>query len=172
MSQPLHHIKTSPKPPARPTSSSSAAASSVSSPPTTWPSAACRSPWSKRDASAPSSRAATGAGAASRTATLANCRWRPGALSCGTVCRRERRRHGLSPLRLAVPQQRRSPDCRLGQLARFREDRRRDHAHAEQPRSLGARPGDRPRVERRRVLAQRRHGRSWQRRRPPWQPRS
>ena len=78
----------------------------------------------------------------------------------GSVCRRQRRRHGLQALRLAVPQQRRSPDCRLGQVARVRDDGWRDHAHAQRPRGLGARPGDRPRVERRRLLTQRRHGRS------------
>ena len=80
----------------------------------------------------------------------------------GSVCRRQRRRHGLQALRPAVPQQRRSPDCRLGQVARVRDDGRRDHAHAQRPRGLGARPGDRPRVERRRLLPQRRHGRSGQ----------
>ena len=50
----------------------------------------------------------------------------------------------------------------LGQLARFCEDRRRDDPHAEQPRGRRAGAGDRPRLERRRLLAQRWHRRSWQ----------
>ena len=40
---------------------------------------------------------------------------------------------GFNRCGLVVPQQRRGRDRRLGQVARFCEDGRRDHAHAERP---------------------------------------
>jgi hypothetical protein len=69
MSPPLVQVQTLPFPRPPPMWSSSVAASSASSPPTIWPSVASRWRWSRRAASVPNSPAATGAGAASRTAT-------------------------------------------------------------------------------------------------------
>ena len=139
MSPPLRTIETSPKPPAAPTSSSSAAASSASSPPTTWPSAAL--------SVALVEKGRIGAEQSSRNwgwcrqqnrdarelpmATKSLDLWEQFAAETGE----DTGFHRCGLLYLSDDE---AEIAALGQLARFREDRRRDDPHAERPRGRRA----------------------------------
>ncbi|WP_409997190.1 FAD-dependent oxidoreductase [Bradyrhizobium cosmicum] len=74
----------------------------------------------------------------------------------------DRGRHGFPPLRASLSLERRERADRLGEVARFCKDGRRYDTHVEHERSERERQSDRPQMERRRILSNRRNGRPFE----------